>query len=248
MITLSGEGVELPVATDHNKQVDYRPVASRLGVRTHFTPIIGNEVTTKFGHFNAFPFHDAAATPDYRENDWDVLLPAIFATPNVQIVVLNHARDIHSGYRPFGPENFNEATGENLDGRSYHFNAMETLNSGAQQTDPLELFRDWITLVNRGHIITPIGSSDSHDVTRYIVGQGRTYVRCDDSDPSAVKVTDACRSIRSGQVVVSAGLFVNATVDGEVGPGEIATVTSPQFTVDYRVGCPSWVTPQRVQL
>jgi len=31
-------------------------------------------------------------------------------------------------------------------------------------------------------LVTPVGSSDSHDVARYIVGQGRTYIRCDDRD------------------------------------------------------------------
>ncbi|WP_161604735.1 CehA/McbA family metallohydrolase [Roseiconus nitratireducens] len=248
MITIAGEGIELAVATDHNMQIDYRPVARRLGVDSYFTPVIGNEVTTSFGHFNAFPFAVDAPEPDHFENDWNVLVPAILATPDVRVVILNHARDVHRGYRPFGPENFNEATGENLDGRVYRFNAMETLNSGAQQTDPLELFHDWMTLVNHGQQITPVGSSDSHDVNRYIVGQGRTYVRGDDSNPGAVDILQASQSIREGRVSVSAGLFVEATVGGTAGPGETVTVKSPQFAVHYRVDCPSWVTPQRIQL
>jgi hypothetical protein len=45
VLTLAGEGVELPVATEHN-----RPRPSSRGVRQYFTPVVGNEVTTAVGH------------------------------------------------------------------------------------------------------------------------------------------------------------------------------------------------------
>jgi hypothetical protein len=248
MITLAGEGIELPIATDHNKQINYEPDARSQSVRQYFTPVIGNEVTTDFGHFNAFPFVEESPTPNHNETDWSVLIPAIFASPDVKVVILNHARDVHRGYRPFGPEHFNEASGESLGNRSFLFNAMETLNSGAQQTDPLELFRDWMTLTNRGFNIAPIGSSDSHDVNRYIVGQGRTYVRVKDDDPGNIDVNAACRSIQDGRVVVSAGLFVEATVDERHGPGDLADAQKPDLNVRYSVGCPDWIEAARVIL
>ena len=55
VLTLAGEGIELPIATEHNAQVDYHAAAVRLGVRRYFTPVVGNEVTTAVGHFNVFP-------------------------------------------------------------------------------------------------------------------------------------------------------------------------------------------------
>ncbi len=55
MVTIAGEGIELAIATDHNRQVDYEAVARRLNVRQYFTPVVGNEVTTPVGHFNIFP-------------------------------------------------------------------------------------------------------------------------------------------------------------------------------------------------
>jgi len=109
MATLAGEGIELPIATDHNKQIDYRPTMAETETKSFFTPLIGNEVTTNFGHFNAFPFSPDATIPDYKENDWSVLIPSILKKPDVKVVILNHARDIHSGSRPFAPENFNDA-------------------------------------------------------------------------------------------------------------------------------------------
>ena len=50
MITLAGEGIELPIATDHNQHIDYEETATRMGVRRYFTPVVGNEVTTARGY------------------------------------------------------------------------------------------------------------------------------------------------------------------------------------------------------
>ncbi|MDA1230797.1 MAG: hypothetical protein O2856_08485, partial [Planctomycetota bacterium] len=55
MATLAGEGIEFPIATDHNKHIDYSAAARAAGVASRFTSVIGNEVTTKQGHFNIFP-------------------------------------------------------------------------------------------------------------------------------------------------------------------------------------------------
>ena len=95
---------------------------------------------------------------------------------------------------------------------------MEVVNSGAVMTDALALPRDWMGMLNRGLALTPVGSSDSHDVSRYIVGQGRTYVRCDDRDPGSIDVTQAVESIRRGRTMVSYGLLAEIDVDGK-GPG-----------------------------
>src|SRR5207245_3174575 len=66
VITLAGEGIELPVITDHNQQINLRGVAARLGVRDHFTPVVGNEVTTDVGHFNIFPVRPDGPPADHR--------------------------------------------------------------------------------------------------------------------------------------------------------------------------------------
>ena len=114
---------------------------------------------------------------------------------------------------PFGPKLFNDAVGVNVDGWQLRANAMEVVNSSATQTDILQLFRDWMTLLNRGQQITPIGSSDSHDVARHFVGQGRTYIRCDDSAPGEIDVDMAVNSLLQGRVRVSYGLLTAMTVE-----------------------------------
>lgn len=248
MVTLAAEGVELPIATDHNQQVDYGPLVREMGLGRYFTPIVGNEVTTPTAHFNVFPVEFSAPPPDHRSPDWAVSLGNIFRTPGVKVAILNHARDLHSGVRPFDPSLFNAETGESLDDRPFRFNAMETVNSGATQTDPLQLFRDWMALLRRGLKVTPVGSSDSHDVARHFVGQGRTYIRVDDSDPGAIDVEQAVFNFLQGRVMVSYGLLAELTVDGKYGPGETVPVMDDEVDVRVRVLGPDWIDADRVML
>ena len=64
-VTLAGEGIELPIATDHDHlTTDLAAAADRMGVSACFTPVVGDEVTTRTGHFNAFPFPAGAKPPD----------------------------------------------------------------------------------------------------------------------------------------------------------------------------------------
>lgn len=248
MITLAGEAIELPIATDHNVHIDYRSHAKRLRVDKYFTPVMGNEVTTSVGHFNIFPIDDGARLPNHKLKEWGPIFDEIFGTPGVKVAILNHARDLHSGVRPFGPEQFNAAVGENFRGWPMRFNAMEVINSGAVQTDPLLLVSDWMALLNRGYQVTPVGSSDSHDVSRYIVGQGRTYIRCDDQDVSQLNSDEAVQNFLQGKVSVSYGLLVEMKVAGEYEPGDLAKLDSNEVEVELRILGPHWTTPEKLLL
>jgi hypothetical protein len=248
MVTLAGEGIELPIATDHNVHIDHRSFAKEAGVDRYFTPVIGNEVTTKIGHFNVFPVEPGAELPNHKLTDWDEIADSINQVDGVKVVILNHARDIHSNVRPFGPALFNDAVGENIKGWRFRANAMETANSSANQTDIMQMFRDWMTMLNRGHNITPVGCSDSHDVSRHFVGQGRTYIRCDDRDPGNIDVEQAVDSFVQGRVIVSYGLLTNLTVNDRYGSGELARVGGDTVKVNVRVQGPHWTTASRVQL
>lgn len=248
MITLAGEAIELAIATDHNVQIDFHPFAQKLRVRQYFTPVIGNEVTTPRGHFNIFPVNPGARTPNHKQTDWSLLFDDLQKTPEVKIAILNHARDLHSGVRPFGPALHNAVVGENLDGWPFRFQGMEVVNSGATQTDPLRLFHDWMGLLNHGYQVTPIGSSDSHDVARHFVGQGRTYIRCDDRDPGQLDVDAAVNNFLQGRVMVSYGLLTELTVSENYTSGELATVGAEDIRLDLRILGPHWVKADRIQL
>jgi hypothetical protein len=246
VLAIAGEGLVLPIAAEHNRQVDYNAAAVEQGVRQYFTPVIGNEVTTPVGHFNVFPLRTDGPVPDFKLRDWKSIFGSIEAAGG-RVTVLNHPRDQHSGFRPFGPERHLALTAERLDGWELRATGMEVVNSGAQQTDPLRLVHDWFGLLNRGLMLTPVGASDSHDVSRYIVGQGRTYIRCDGARPGAVNLDEAVASFRTGRVLVSCGLVAEITVNDKYGPGDLVP-RCDELRIAVRVLGPSWVDADTVVL
>jgi hypothetical protein len=191
VVTIAGEGIELPIATEHNRHVDYDDPSRRHGLRTYFTPVIGNEVTTPRGHFNIFPVAADGRVPEFQVQNGNAIMESITSRTRAQVIVLNHPRDVHSGFRPFGAERHNSASGENLADWLYRAQAVELVNSGAQQSDWMQTYRDWFGLLNHGVHMTPVGASDSHDVSRFIVGQARTYIRCRDQQPGEIDVAEA---------------------------------------------------------
>ncbi len=247
MLTLAGEGIELPVSAEHNTRVDFEARARATAVRQYFTPVLGTEVTTPaLGHFNVFPIPPDGRDIDQRSPDWVRLRQSIAAAAERPAIVLNHGRDVHGGFRPLDPARHIGVAGEDLDGWALPANGMEVVNSGAVLSDALLLPRDWMGLLNRGLMLTPVGSSDSHDVTQYIVGQGRTYVRCDDRQPGDLDRRRAMESVRSGQVMVSYGLLTEIDVAGH-GPGALVG-RRRELAVRIRVQGPAWTRAERVAL
>src|SRR2546425_4123900 len=248
MLTLAGEGIELPIATDHNTLTDYSEAAREMGVQNYFTPVIGDEVTTEAGHFNIFPVRASGRLPNHHITDWPKLMGELRATPGVRVVVLNHPRNVHSNFQPFADKNFNPVTGENRRGFEFSFDAMEAVNSSALQSDLMLTFHDWFALMNYGYRVTAVGSSDCHDVSRYIVGQGRSYVKCDDSNPGNINVEQACQNFLQGRVLVSLGLLTQMTVEDRFGVGDLATGLRELMRVTVTVLGPSWTSADRVEL
>lgn len=249
LLTIAGEGIELAIATDHNHHADYAPALAAMRLSGRFTPVIGNEVTTKHGHFNAFPIAPGATVVDHHVEDWAKLIPAIRATAGVKVITLNHPRDLHSGFVPFGSVQFNPSTGKHRQADALKdVDAMEVVTSAAMQSDIQLLFRDWFALLNRGHRIAAIGSSDSHDVSRYILGQGRTYVAAKDSDPAQVPLDEVWQSYQKGRLLVSMGLLAKVKVNDRFETGDLVTGPGATLKVQVSVLGPSWVTADRVAL
>jgi hypothetical protein len=247
MATLAGEGVELPVAAEHNRTVDYAPIASASGVSAFFTPIVGDEVTTPAGHFIAFPLRPDLPPPPFTGRDRTALAAAAWARPEAPVLVLNHPRDLHEGFVPAAPERFHPLSGESFDGNTWAFDGIEVINSGALRSDWMEPYRDWFALLNFGHRIVGVGASDSHDVDRSIVGQARTYLPAP-GPPGRIDVAAACRSLREGRALVSMGLFTQAWVEERAGPGDLARSLPEQVRIRVRVQSPRWVRADRIEL
>lgn len=241
VITATGEGLDAFVLTEHNLNATIPDV---LAAATDVLVIPGNEFTTRRGHFNVFPVDTSLAAPDPNVESWSEVAARL---PDDAIVSLNHGRDVHAAFVPLGPDRFVQASGQRTDGEILPANAMEIWNSSAQRADPLELFHDWLAMANRGVVLTPMGSSDSHDVSRYLVGQARTWVRCMTCDQSSADVAVIVDAVRRGRVAPSMGLTVVAEVDGHDAAGEIVAA-GDSLRLRARVLGPSWIEADSLSL
>ena len=248
MLTLAGEGIELPISTEHNSLIDFHQPAENLGLQSAFTPVLGCEVTTKSAHFNAFPIQPGSKVADVSLEPWPKLMEAIRAMSRVQVIVLNHPRDTHNNFIPFASTNFNAATGENRRGFEFGFNAVELINSGALRTYWMQVYQDWFALLNHGYRMTGVAASDSHDVSRFIVGQGRTYIRSTTDDPAAINVTNTCDNLLRGHALVSLGLLTQMSIEDRFGVGDLATNLGESIHLTITVLGPTWTSPDRVEL
>jgi hypothetical protein len=247
VLTIAGEGIEMPVTTDHNIKVDLDSLSLAMGMRKYFTPVTGYEFTTALGHFNVFPQSPGSGVPDVHINSWDGL-SKVLAPKKDEIIILNHARDVHSGFAPFDPADHISVTGKDLRGWEFPANAMEVLNSSSQQADFMNLFNDWFGMLNRGYRLTPVGASDSHTLSQYLLGQGRTYIKLGNADRAAINVPEALTNFRDGKVMVSFGLLTEMRVNDQYGPGEMVPGTGKGLTVSVRVMGPGWTRASKVSL
>ena len=242
VLTISGEGIDLPIITEHNKIRSFDSLA--INMSQSFNSVYGNEVTTAVGHFNVWPLEKNDAPSDHRGKNWQEISKNLPDTSR-HVVILNHARDIHSGFRPFDPSIHIAVAGVNRFG-DLPVNAMEIVNSGALQNDRMLLFNDWFGLLNRGLDITPVAGSDSHDVSRYLVGQGRTYIYYAPPN-STIQIDKAADAVRKGKVGICFGLLPQIVVNKKYTAGDVVAA-SKSIVVDISLIAPSWANADRITL
>ena len=118
VVSFAGEGVEVMISTDHDKQIDYTPVIAGLGLASRIATIAGVEVTgsvpnppafpNAIGHINAWPLPVAKDAPrDGAIQDEYVAPNQVFSRlrneggPDV-VIQYNHPRAGVSGLTSIG--------------------------------------------------------------------------------------------------------------------------------------------------
>jgi hypothetical protein len=118
VVSFAGEGVEVMISTDHDKQVDYTPVIADLGLAARIATIPGVEVTgtvpnppvfpSSIGHINAWPLplakdqrRDGAIEDEFVAPNW------VFSRLRKQggddvVIQYNHPRASVSGITTIG--------------------------------------------------------------------------------------------------------------------------------------------------
>lgn len=237
------EDLQLAVITDHNRATAVSSIQSELPASLAL--VQGVEVTSwapEFGHFNLFP---AARAPHYKRTSPEQLLSEL-STRGPTFLQINHPRLLpHIGY--FELRNLRDAATASraLSG----FDGLEVWNgydlNHADRRD--RVLADWFGAIARGQHIVATGGSDSHDLTRNILGYPRTYVR----EPASA-VPDAKRivaALKAGRAFVSNGPLLELEVEGK-NPGDalVLAASAPVVHVKVRVDAPSWMDIAQIEL
>jgi hypothetical protein len=246
------EGLEVPISTDHEFVNDYAPTIQRMGLEGFVRSIVGEEVsTTHIGHFNAFPLQvdptklNRGFIPWYFKKGPEIFAE-IRANPGVPVLQVNHPRSTGAGGY-FEALDLEPVTGTvaKPEHWSDDFDAIEVVN-GKGLWEPTEgVFKDWYGFLNRDKRATATGNSDSHAIYRSEPGYPRNYVRVPSDDLAAFDARAFVDGVKAGQVVVSGGPFLTASIGGK-GPGETAMVPGGEVAIDVVVQAPSWMNVNRL--
>jgi hypothetical protein len=249
------DGVDMIVSTDHNVVSNYEPLVKELHAEKYLAASCGDEITTgNWGHFGAFPLqHDVeweghGAIPVRRKNPIEIFRTVRAVSPDAIIDVHHPRLEKATGYFILGKFDDSRDTSTRK-GFSYDFDAIEVLN-GYQDTNRKtidRIMKDWFALLDRGHLITATGNSDSHHMTYNLGGYPRNYVLVPNDDPSVVTGADVARGIKAHHAFFTTGPFVDFQV-GTTGIGDLAPAPGGKAKADITVRAAPWVSVSRVIL
>ncbi len=254
VLSLACEGVDLAVATDHNRITDYAPVARALGLADVLATLPGDELTPggrAWGHFNAFPLAPGGGAPDDEAPAYfDQTPTSIFAAAResgARVVQVNHPRmGPYIGY--FNVANFDARTGRADATFADGFDALEAYNGlWIESPDRVrEGLRDAVGLARRGMRPALTGNSDSHALLFEEAGYPRTFLRAQ-AGPVATRGARAIEALLRRETTVSSGPFVEVRV-GDAQPGATVRPSRGVVRLHVRVSAPAWVPVERVEV
>ncbi len=246
------EGVDMIVATDHNVIADYAPDISRLGLGGQLSSTPGNEVSTGWGHFGAFPLPVVAKTalPKISGMKPQPIFDAFRALGGADTIInVHHPRlEKLTGYFWLGKFDAKRGIAKRKD-FSFDFDAVELLN-GYEDTKLKLLDRnmtDWFSLLDRGVIATATGNSDSHHMTYNLGGYPRNYVQVPDDAPGTVTGADMAKGIKAHRAFFTTGPIVDFGA-GKAGIGDLARAPDGKATLEIAVRAAPWISVSRVKL
>lgn len=251
VITSLADGLDVQVATDHDRIVDYAPVIDALGAHGRILPIASAELSTHGSHHNIWPLRYDAAQPNGGALRWwlggtlDELYDRSAALGGI-VFQVNH------GLEYFEHADFDPKTGSatESDTFTFRFNAMEIYN-GARS--PGTLLPIWYALLNAGRTVAPLGVSDSHERLNE-EGTARTYVRVDAATSQLPAPDDVARAVVALRTVASTGPLVQFSAQhgaAQVGDRLALGCDAPSpcpVRMRIEVWAPEWVQIARVSL
>ncbi|MDQ3298988.1 MAG: CehA/McbA family metallohydrolase [Myxococcota bacterium] len=263
VIAQAAAGVQVIGLSDHNTNGDLDLEIEQLGLEDVVASIASNELTSEQLHVNVYPVPVNRSVPRGGAPPADSLVRAnaeqLFAAaraiPGNPIVQLNHPRfrvtALYDGtawngvtWPPPFPTTFDAV--EVLAGYSA-FNAGDDrrFDEGA---------RDYFTFVDHGHLLAPLGNSDTHDLNWVLDGTTRSYVYVDDPRTRPFDEAGFIAALRAHRVVATSGPWLDvevASAQGEaatVGPGESVRAKAGKVWVDVELSQARFVHAERVRI
>jgi hypothetical protein len=248
------DGVDMIVSSDHNVVCDYAPVIAELQLGHYLTSAAGDEITSSWGHFGAFPLpqvatksghgavHVAGKSPGEMFHD-------VHAVSAAALVNIHHPRiDSEIGYfnlTRFQPR-LDHADNPKF---SFDFDAVEVLNGyqDAERKHIDQVIDDWMSLINHGHLVAATGNSDTHHLNYNLGGYPRNYVRVPDDRIEAVTPDQVAQAVKARHSFFTTAPFVSLTANG-AGIGDFARVSGGKAHLSIQVQAAPWVTVSMVTL
>jgi hypothetical protein len=250
---LAGEGLEIPVMTDHDVQPDFMPFVHELGAQAWVKPFVGSEISPVIGHLGAWPltppenadeyysvpYMDYDETMTARRNlespeMWDVLSNDYGA----KVIQINHPRGdsgcwfTYIGYDP--------ALGvDALDPSEWDpgFHAIEVFNGSENSKGALE---DWFSFLDQGLVYTMHGNSDSHSSSSEL-GSPRNYLSMPTDSPEQADIQDMIDATLSQKSQVSSGPLISFTMGSQDIGGFVSGHGDNNVELHVSVQAPTWI-------
>jgi len=256
ILTAAAEGCEVPVNTDHEFILDYKPFVTELGLDPWVRQVTGEEVTpTLPEHINMFP---VVPTVDQDARGGIIKwygkdIAEIFAMIEERggaIRQLNHPRngcnylctigyDRLTGAPTAVPDPTLLGFAADAEMWSWNFNAIELMNGfGNIYLDPTKpdrtgLFEDWMSFHNMGHRVAGMGVTDTHGI-RGPCHPG-TFFASSTDEPQQMQETELVASVLGGKLVVTTGGFARVSVNGTAGLGDTITDTDGELELALKI-------------
>jgi hypothetical protein len=247
------DGVDMIVATDHNVVSNYQPVIADLHAEKFLASSTGDEITSgSWGHFGAFPLpHEMeteghGAIPVKKKSATDIFNEVRKTAPTA-VIDVHHPR-LEKGIGYFFLGKFDDQNDRSTrKGFSFDFDAIEVLN-GYQDTNRKTIDRvmqDWFALLDRGHLVTATGNSDTHHLNYNLGGYPRNYVNVPNDDPQLVTAEDVAKGVKAHHAFFTTGPIVEFRV-GTTDIGDLAPAPGGKAKAEITVRAAPWVSVSRV--
>ncbi|HEX4423543.1 MAG TPA: CehA/McbA family metallohydrolase [Kofleriaceae bacterium] len=262
-IAQAAAGIQVIGLSDHNANGDLAADLAALHLEGALASIASDELTSEQLHVGVYPVTvDRAAphgggpgdAPAVIHGDAQQLFDFAHAMPGRPIVQLNHPRfRVTALY-----------DGTHWDGVAWPppfplgFDAVEVLAGYTAFNAPGDRrfddgVRDFYTFIDHGHLIAPLGNSDTHDLNWVLDGTTRNYVYVDDPRVAPFDQPGFIAAIRARRVVATSGPWLDVEVAAArgatptVGPGEAIRARGTAW-VDVTVAQARFVHVERIRI